>query len=206
MDFDWKSIAGAVAPAAPQLAVVLGTSLGGPLGGLIGGIAGRAIASAFGVEATPEAVGAAIAKDNNAVEKLRILEESRGRQIVADAQVAIEKLKAEAQQADAVNASIQAETRAKVPWWHWRHLLGYVTMLLALVLVAAFAKVSFLGGDMAAFTNLVAQFTIIFGILATLNGYVASDTTSRYNAAAAAGDAGGGGSIGGLLKSILPAK
>lgn len=207
MDLDWRSIAGAVAATAPKLGAVLGTVIGGPGGGFIGNLAGTAIAHAFGVEATPQAVGDAIAKDKNAVEKLRILEATRGQEIVSQAQIEIERLKTRAAQSDNINRSIQAETRAKVPWWHWRHLLGYVTMLFALVLTAGFGKVMFFGGDMAQFTGLVAQAALIFGILATLNGYVASDTTSRYNAAAsAASEADPADPLGGLLKSFLPAR
>ncbi len=103
MDLDWKSIAGAVAPLAPKLGTVLGTTIGGlvlpgigaGIGGSIGGIAGRAIAAAFGVEATPEAVGKAIAEDPKASEKLAQLEQDRGDEILAAAQVEVERLKQE---------------------------------------------------------------------------------------------------------------
>lgn len=90
---DWKSIAGVVAPLAPKLGTVLGLAVGGPIGSTIGGLAGSAIAAAFGVEDTPEAVGKAIAEDPNAADKLRDLDEIRGQEILAQAQVKIEELK-----------------------------------------------------------------------------------------------------------------
>lgn len=94
---DWKSIAGAVAPFAPTIGRVLGTGLG-PVGAVIGGLAGDAIAAAFGVEATPEAVGKAITEDPNAASKLQQLEADRGQEILAKAQVEIERLKQESAQ------------------------------------------------------------------------------------------------------------
>ncbi len=99
MELDWKSIAGTVAPLAPKLGAVLGTGLGGPLGGIIGGLAGNALAAAFGTEETPEAVGKAIAEDPNAVEKIQRLENERGQEILAQAQVKIEELKQQTEQA-----------------------------------------------------------------------------------------------------------
>lgn len=98
MDLDWKSIAGTVAPLAPKLGAVLGTTLGGPFGGFIGGIAGNALAAAFGTEATPEAVGKAIAEDPNAKAKIEQLEADRGEEIRAQAQVQIERLKQQTEQ------------------------------------------------------------------------------------------------------------
>jgi hypothetical protein len=94
---DWKSIAGAVAPLAPNIGKVLGAGLG-PVGAIVGGLAGEAIAAAFGTEATPEAVGKAIATDPDAAEKLERLEAERGQEILAQAQVKIEELKQQTEQ------------------------------------------------------------------------------------------------------------
>lgn len=90
---DWSNIAGAVLPHAPKIGTVLGTIVGGPIGATIGGLAGSALAAAFGVEETPEAVGKAIAEDPDAAEKLERLESERGQEIIAAAQVAIEEQK-----------------------------------------------------------------------------------------------------------------
>ncbi|MCK1503848.1 hypothetical protein [Bradyrhizobium sp. 18] len=97
MDLDWKSIAGSVAPLAPTLGKVLGAGFG-PVGSVIGGLAGEAIAAAFGTEPTPEAVGKAIAEDPNAAQKLQQLEQDRGQEILAQAQVKIEELKQQTEQ------------------------------------------------------------------------------------------------------------
>lgn len=97
MDLDWKSIAGTVAPLAPTLGKVLGAGFG-PVGAIVGGLAGEAIASAFGTEPTPEAVGKAIAQDPDAAEKLQRLEAERGQEILAQAQVKIEELKQQTEQ------------------------------------------------------------------------------------------------------------
>lgn len=90
---DWKSIAGVVLPFAPKLGTVLGTVVGGPIGATIGGLAGSALAAAFGVEDTPEAVGKAIAEDPDAADKIAQVESERGAEILAAAQVAIEEQK-----------------------------------------------------------------------------------------------------------------
>lgn len=201
---DWKSIAGAVAPFAPTLGKLLGTAFG-PFGSIVGGIAGRAIAGAFGVEATPQAVGAAIAKDANAVEKLKILEATRAQEIISEAQVEVARLEASAKQAESIGVTQRAELAAGVSWWHWRHLLGYVFMLFALVLTAGFAKVMFLSGDLAAFTQLVAQAAIVLGILGALLGYVAQDTT-KLKTAAVTGEQPNGGGVLDALRSVLVKK
>lgn len=92
INLDWKGIAGAVAPLAPKLGSVLGAGFG-PIGSVIGGLAGNAIAAAFDVDPTPEAVGKAIATDPEAADKLQQLEADRGQEILAQAQVKIEELK-----------------------------------------------------------------------------------------------------------------
>lgn len=57
---DWASVGGQLA----QIGLpALGGLFGGPLGGAIGGIAGKAVAAALGVEATPQAVSAAVQAD-----------------------------------------------------------------------------------------------------------------------------------------------
>lgn len=94
-DFDWRSIAGAVAPIAPKLGAVLGTAIAGPFGSVIGGLAGNAIAAALGTEETPEAVGKAIAEDPQAAQKIQAVEAERGQEILAQAQVEIKRIEQE---------------------------------------------------------------------------------------------------------------
>lgn len=100
MDFsqiDWRSIAGAVAPLAPKIGGVLGAAFP-PFGAAIGSIAGSFIANKFGVPPTPEAVGKAITEDPQAAEKLTELERDHGEEVVALAQVEIERLKQQTEQ------------------------------------------------------------------------------------------------------------
>jgi hypothetical protein len=60
---DWKEVGRTVARSAPAL----GAALGGPAGAAVGGL----VAAAFGTDATPAAVSAAIAADPNAAVKLQ---------------------------------------------------------------------------------------------------------------------------------------
>lgn len=82
---NWGGIKDAVATVAPTL----GTALGGPAGGAVGGL----LATALGVEQTPEAVAAAVRNDPQAAVTLRQVEadlekarlESRSNIITAEA-------------------------------------------------------------------------------------------------------------------------
>lgn len=204
MEFDWKSIAGAVAPIAPKLGAVLGAAFGGPIGSAIGGIAGRAIAGAFGVEATPEAVGKAIASDPEAVKKLQILEATEGERIRAAAQIEIERIKSQTEQSKAINETIRAENASGVSWWHWRHLIGYATLGYGSVFAAGTAKIMFFGGNIAEFSQLVTASVPIVAILAAFNGYVAADTTNRMNTAITGEHSAGG--VMNTLRTILVKK
>ena len=70
---DWKDIAGAVAKSAPILGALLSAT---PAGAVISA-AGALIGSALGVEATPDAIGAQIAANPEALVKLREIEANR---------------------------------------------------------------------------------------------------------------------------------
>ncbi len=63
-----------------------------------------------------------------------------------------------------------------VSWWHWRHLLGFVPVILG-VEVAALLPLVVLGkinpSDMAAVISAITPF---LAIVASLLGYVAMDT------------------------------
>lgn len=195
---DWSSIAGVVGNIAPTLGGLLGSAFG-PAGSVIGGIAGRAIAGALGVPATPEAVSEALAKDKNAVEKLRILEATKATQIVEEARVEVEKLKYNAQQSGAINETVRAEVATGVSWWHWRHLIGYLVLgyginQIVLLNLAAFKPATLSPDQAVALFNATGVFT---GGLFALLGYVAGDTTNRINTAIT-----GEHSAGGLMNTV----
>jgi len=195
---DWSSIAGLVGKFAPTLGGLLGGAFG-PGGAFIGDKVGRVIAAALGVEATPEAVSEALQKDKNAVERLRILEETRGKEIAAQADIEIKRLETNAAQATVINETIRAEA-GKVSWWHWRHLLGYVPVILG-VEVAALLPLVVLGRITATEASaLVGILTPFLAIISGLLGYVASDTTNRINTAIT-----GQHSAGGVMNTIRAA-
>lgn len=179
---DWKSLVGLVAPYAPTLGTLLGGVVGGPAGAAIGAGAGRALAAAFGVPATPEAVKAAIEQRSDAVEKLRILEATRGEELRQEALVEIERLKSQAEQSKSINETMRGEI-GKVEWWSWRHQIGYVVEFFGIIFAIGTAKILFLGGDIAQLAALITAITPIFLALCALNGYVAGDTTKLKTAA-----------------------
>jgi hypothetical protein len=143
---DWHSIAGAVAPIAPKLGAVLGTvigsavlpGIGSAIGGSVGDIAGRAIAASFGVEATPEAVGKAIAEDPKANEKLAQIEADRGDEIVAQAQVEIERLKQQTAQAQIAADDTERARQAQLSFTGRGSVLGYMPTILSILIVIGF--------------------------------------------------------------------
>jgi hypothetical protein len=134
---DWKSIAGAVAPLAPTLGKVLGAGFG-PVGAIVGGLAGEALASAFGTEATPEAVGKAIATDPDAAEKLERLEAERGQEILAQAQVKIEELKQQTAQFQVEADDTQRARQAQIDLATINSPLSWGSSILATVFTVAF--------------------------------------------------------------------
>lgn len=118
MSISWKDIAGDIGKVAP----VLGTLLGGPAGEAVGSI----ISSALGTSSDPSAVLASLSNPDTAV-KLK--------QIESDQAVGLQKLTVEAEQnrlaaqtsqAQAVNASIQAEAKSDHwPTYTWRPFIGF---------------------------------------------------------------------------------
>lgn len=84
-----------------------------------------------------------------------------------------------------VNKTIRMES-AKVSWWHWRHLIGYLVLLYGLVLLSLMIKVGFFNPtgnqikDVIELFNATTPFTL--GLFALL-GAVAFDTTKRSVAA-----------------------
>jgi hypothetical protein len=176
---DWKDVGKIVAPLAPTLGGILGDLIPIPGGGMIGTAAGNIIAAALGVDPTPDAVGAAIQNDPNAVAKISAAETEAAAKWPALAEIAKAKYASNAAQSESINQTIRNEATAKVSWWHWRHLLGYLVLLYGIEQVAAIAYTMFGKGvppdQLATLFNSTAIFTA--GLFALL-GYVAQDTTA----------------------------
>jgi len=194
-NFNWSSIAGSVTPYAPTIGKLLGGAIGGPAGAAIGSAAGSVLASVFKTDATPEAVGAAIANDSKAADKLAKAEEDHADALIAQAQVEIERYKqaGETNRANIteINATMRSEAAAGVSWWHWRHLIGYVIVMWGVEAAIGFGVLALMSmvrpvdavAGITAVTNLIAAATPMFLTLCALVGYVASDSTKRVTTA-----------------------
>lgn len=158
---DWKDLTAKVASAAP----ILGTLLSGPGGAAVGAL----IASVLGTKADPEAVAAALSDPATAA-KLKEIEAKRQ----VDLQglvVASETARLQAQSADiaAVNATMQAETRAEHwPSYTWRPFIGFalgVNVIASTLLVLMVYVPIMFGYDRAA---AVATLPTVLGALAAI--------------------------------------
>lgn len=182
LNLDWKSIAGTVAPYAPTIGRVLGAGFG-PVGATIGGIAGDALASIFNTDPTPEAVGKAIAEDPAAANKLQQLENERGQEILAQAQVKIEELKQQTEQFrisadDTQNARAVGSTSWPMQWG--------VTLLSSVYTIAFFVILAVVIAN----TDIIKENPILLLLLGTLtagqqqivNYFFGSSQGSKNNA------------------------
>lgn len=152
----WDKVKGAVAKVAP----VAGTLLGGPAGGAVGGL----IASALGVENSPEAVEAAIAQDPDAAVKLKELEQTHQRELERMA------LEAETTRLSQINKTMRAELDHD-GWFKsgWRPGLGWVFSFslagLAVALISAVFREPTLVGDPEFSGTLIWLFVVMGGAL-----------------------------------------
>ncbi|WP_024337974.1 hypothetical protein [Bradyrhizobium japonicum] len=163
---------------------ILGTALGVP--GPVSSFAVSAIKKALGLpsSATPEEVNTAVVADPDtaraALEAAQSDVQAKYAYLTRLAEVKGDVDKANISE---INKTIRAET-GKVPWWHWRHLLGYLVLLYGIEQVAAIAYTMFGKGvppdQLATLFNSTAIFTA--GLFALL-GYVASDTTAMKQTA-----------------------
>jgi len=121
---DWKDVGKAIAKYAPAL----GTALGGPAGGAVGTLASM-VAGAFGLkpDAKPDQVMAAIEKDPQAAVKLKEIETNAKTEMHRlNVQLAIQQSQQETAQIQAVNATIQAESKSEHwPQYSWRPANGF---------------------------------------------------------------------------------
>jgi hypothetical protein len=167
---DWKDLAGKLIKTG---APIIGGALGGPLGATIGGVAGNILADTLGVEATPEAVERAIDADP-AGAAVKLAEADGKWQALA------EIAKADAADRTAQSANINETMREeipKVPWWHWRHLLGYVLVAFGVEAVTLLPLVVMGKITAADMGTLIGALTPLTTVFAALNGYIAQDTT-----------------------------
>ena len=117
---DWKDIA----PVLGKVAPILGTLIGGPAGPVIGGLLGAVL----GTDATPDAVKASIATNPEAALKLAQFEGDNRVKLQAMAFAHADNvLAADTAQIQAINATMQVETKAE-HWWSsgWRPYCGFV--------------------------------------------------------------------------------
>jgi hypothetical protein len=120
---DWKDLAATVAKSAPMM----GGILGGPVGAAVGAV-GSMIASALGVQSTPDAVSQALTVNPDAAVKLAQIEKDRQVELqTLLVQAVANQLAADTATIQAVNATMQAETKSE-HWasWLWRPYWGFV--------------------------------------------------------------------------------
>lgn len=128
---DWSGIVGPLlTAAAPTLGSLLGGLIPIPGGSLIGQEIGTIIARQFGVDPTPEAVNSAIQNTPSdiAMQKLQAAQAEALAKWPALAQISQADAQDRTAQAQAINATMQAEVAKGQPWWAWRNLWGYSVM------------------------------------------------------------------------------
>jgi hypothetical protein len=123
---DWGEVGKLIAPMAPTIGSVLGGLIPFPGGSMAGQVVGQMVASALGVDNTPEAVHSAIQADPaGAAAKISAAEAEATAKWPALAEMAKARFAANSSESDSINSTMRAELAAGQPWWHWRNLYGY---------------------------------------------------------------------------------
>lgn len=191
---DWSDIGKMVGSIAPTLGAVLG----GPLGGAAGNI----LASALGTASTPDDVGKAIATGgeqvNTAIQQAEGEAVERWRYLAA-------KVQADATQAGAINATMQAEIAKGQPWWAWRNLYGYSVGIEAtatswVILYALVFKPEIFRNISESYGFFTTWYGMRFGLLGFIH-----NGASNEKVAAATGEIPTG-LIGGIIKAVTGRK
>lgn len=158
---------------------VLGTALGIP--GPVSAFAISAIKKGLGLKssATAEEVNTAVVADPDtaraALEAAQTDVQAKYAYLTKLAEVSGEVTKTNISE---INRTIRAENEAKVSWWHWRHLLGYVVLLYALQQIVLVFWAAWGGMQADQLAMIFNSTTVLTGGLLALLGYVASDTTA----------------------------
>lgn len=167
---DWKDIAATVAKSAPMM----GGILGGPVGAAVGAV-GSIIASVLGVANTPDAVSQALAINPDAAVKLAQIEKDRQVELqTLLVQAAGNQLAAETAAIQAVNATMQAESKSE-HWasWLWRPFIGFCvgfnTAASSVLVLGVYGGVMF-GNKEAG--NALATLPLVLGALAAITATV----------------------------------
>ncbi len=191
---DWKDIVGPVLQsAAPTIGGILGGMIPFPGGAAIGSQLGTILASQFGVEATPEAVNAAIQNTPTdiAAAKIAAAEAEAVAKWPALAQIAVANAQSNSQQSDYINATMKSELAAGQKWYAWRNLYGYSVVfevsIMSLTLVWGMLFDAFV---MKNFMNSMSFILSWFGLRFGLLGFVAN-ASANEKVAAVTGEAPG---------------
>lgn len=176
---DWKAIAGLIAPFAPTAGRFLGGMVPFPGAAIVGGLLGDAVAVALGVEPTPDAVGDAIRSmpADQVQARLDAVEAEAKAKWDAMARIAEAEAGDRTAQSQAINETMRGEIAAGVAWYHWRHLLGYVPVVIGIEVAALMPLVvmgKIVAGDMVTIITAETSFLVV---ISALLGYVAQDTT-----------------------------
>lgn len=170
------SIVGGVAP-------TIATMLGGPLAGAATSILAGALGSAT---SEPSSILSLLEKGGENITAALQASETTAKEKYAYLTAGVQS---DAEQSKAINATMQAENAQGVSWWHWRHLIGYVTLawlVAPLPFFVACCVILVWRGDVTPLNGLIGAMTATIawvGICAGLNGYVALDTSRRTSAA-----------------------
>ena len=166
---DWDAIKNKIGGVAP----VIATMFGGPMAGAVT----KMIANTLGVEATPDAIGAELERNPEALLKIKQLELDRFK-----VQVDLEKtgIEADSKTITEVNATMREESKSE-NWWTsaWRPYWGFVsaTAFLALVIFVcylAYRAITLKDSDaMTMIPQMIFAFTGLFAIPGGILGVTA---------------------------------
>ena len=199
---NWKALGGSLIKAGAPL---IGGALLGPLGAGAGEILGGIVASALGVDNTPEAVSNAVVNGDPAVVAAALSRADSEAAAKWDAIARIAQAQSEVDKANTeqINETMRAEIGAGVSWYHWRHLIGYVTVIWAIAVMPPFVWQLWKADAvaLAAVTTALTAATTFFGVLAALNGYVAQDT-NKLKGIAITGEQPTGGVVSSIIKAV----